>query len=130
MTIKEKTKFSLLKEIDRILHKNGKSFNSAVREYHGVCCDSDEYKDESKDEADRWVNNFKKYRLRINEKTKGKPYYELSKFLGFLKKDHPIHPQPLLTLVEDNDDPICKEMKDLSSKIYQQITEERENSEP
>ncbi len=127
MTAKENPAFSLLKEIDSLLDKSGKSFGSAVREYHGWCVENNRCDDDSKSETDRWVEKFKKYRSRIGKEAKGKPYSELSKFLNFLKKDILVQPQPLLNLVKG--DPICEEMKKLSSKIREQILAEKEDSE-
>ena len=128
MTAKKKNKHPLLEEIDGLLAQRKISFKSAVREYHGWCIDNDKCDDDSENEAKRWEENFKKYRSRIGNNPKYKAHRELSEFLQFLKGAILIQPQPLLNLVEN--DPICEEMKKLSSKIREQIIAEKENSEP
>ena len=128
MPTEKSSKSPLLEEIKSLLNKSGKSFNSAVREYHGWCADNGQCNDDSKAEAKRWEENFKKYRSRIGKSPKTKSYRELSEFLQFLKGKVLVQPQPLLNLVKD--DPICEEMKKLSSKIREQIIAEVENSEP
>lgn len=117
----------LLEEIDRLLAENGKSFSSAVREYHGWRVDHDKYNDDSESESRRWVEKFKKYRARLGNDPESQPYRELSGFLRFLKDEFPVQPQPLLNLVQD--DPICEEMKRLSAKIREQVVRE-EDSRP
>lgn len=128
MPTKKNPKHPLLEEIDSLLDKSGKSFNSAVREYHGWCVENNKCDDDSESEAKRLEEKFKKYRSRINGSPKAKPLRELSEFLQFLKGEVLIQSQPLLDLV--NDDPICEEMKKLSPKIREQIIVEEENSEP
>lgn len=128
MTTDKKPKHWLIAEIDSILGKRGKSFDSAVRDFHSYCCDNQLCEDDSIDESNRWVEKFKKYRLRIDQNKKAKPYRELEKFRDYLKEENKISPQPLLHLVEN--DPICNIMKKLSTKIRTQIESEKENSEP
>ncbi len=127
MPTRKDTENSLLKEIDRRLAKSGKSFGSAIREYHGWSNDHGECNDDSESEARRWVEKFKKYRSRLGDDPESQSYRELSKFLQYLKDESPIQPQPLLDLVQN--DPICEEMKRLSATIREQVIRE-EDSRP
>lgn len=73
MPTKKNPKHPLLEEIDSLLDKSGKSFNSAVREYHGWCVENNKFDDDSESEAKRLEEKFKKYRSRINGSPKAKP---------------------------------------------------------
>lgn len=117
----------LLEEIDSLLAQSGKSFGSAVREYHGWCADHDKCDNDSESESRRWVEKFKKYRARLGNDPESQPYRELSNLRQYLKNEFPVQTQPLLNLVQD--DPICEEMKRLSAKIREQVVRE-EDSRP
>lgn len=127
MATDKKSKHPLLAEIDDILEKKGQPFDSAVKDFHSHCVSKDECEDESKSEDRKWIEKFKKYRLRIGS-PKAKPYRELEKLRDYLKGEIKISPQPLLRLVEG--DPICDLMEKLSPKIRERIEFESDHSEP
>lgn len=111
------TNSPLLQKLDGLLAKQGMSFESAVREYR-VSVFKEIAADEKKD-ATNWVDKFKKYRSRISENTKAKPYQELSKLCEYLQGQDLIKPAPLLHLVDDPamDSIIVK----LSKKIREEV---------
>lgn len=130
MATDKKSNHPLLAEINDILEKKGQPFDSAVKDFHSHCFSKDECEDESKSEDRKWIEKFKKYRLRIGstKSPKAKPYRELEKLRDYLKDEVKISPQPLLRLVDD--DPICDLMEKLSPKIRERIEFERDHSEP
>lgn len=111
------TNNTLLQELDILLAKQGKSFESAVREYRASVVE-EITADESMDEK-RWIEKFKKYRSRLDKNTKAKPYQELSKLRNYLQGQDIIKPAPLLHLVDDPamDSIIVK----LSKKIREEV---------
>lgn len=111
------TNNTLLQELDSLLAKQGKSFESAVREYRASVI-TEITADELKDEK-RWIERFKKYRTRLDENTKAKPYQKLSKLRDYLQGQNLIKPAPLLHLVDDPamDSIIVK----LSKKIREEV---------
>lgn len=127
MATDKKSKHPLLAEIDGILEKNGMPFDSAVKDFHAHCFSNGECDDGSKNEDRKWIEKFKKYRLRIGS-PKAKPYRELEKLRDYLKDEVKISTQPLLRLVDN--DPICKVMEKLSPKIRERIKFEEDYSEP
>lgn len=111
------TNNTLLQELKDLLAKQGKSFERAVREYRASVIE-EITADESTDEK-RWIEKFKKYRTRLDENTKAKPYQELSKLRDYLQGQDIIKPAPLLHLVDDPamDSIIVK----LSKKIREEV---------
>ncbi len=111
------TNNTLLQELGSLLAKQGKSFESAVREYRASVI-TEITADESKDEK-RWIERFKKYRPRLDENTKARPYQELSELRDYLQGQNLIKPAPLLHLVDDPamDSIIVK----LSKKIREEV---------
>lgn len=108
----------LIKEIDNILLKQGRSFDSAIREYRVTQMDLENTDNERVNDK-KWVDRFKKYRSRISSNTKSKPYAELLKLKEFFESKNIIKAAPLLHLV---DDPKMDEiMKKLSKKIKEEI---------
>ncbi|PWJ68285.1 MULTISPECIES: hypothetical protein [unclassified Fibrobacter] len=108
---------TLLQELDSLLAKQGKSFESAVREYRASVI-TEITADESMDEK-RWIEKFKKYRTRLDENTKAKPYQELSKLRDYLQGQNLIKPAPLLHLVDDSRTDF--DIKKISIEIRKQI---------
>lgn len=108
---------SILDEIDEILVKQGKSFESAVREYRAATV-----KEIEPNEAvaeNHYVGKFKKYRSRISDDTKAKPYQELLKLRDYLNGQKTFKAAPLLHLVDDSamDKAIQKLSKDIWDKV-------------